>query len=140
MPVPSGKHLVEPTVARVGSESKWVAICRQQQSTGLNAVAYTLTDMTNWSGPTDTGQQLSKNPPELLSYREHLYWIAPSREGAKIGTFGEAILHQSAPASDIYNDPSAWDGWQVLTTGDAPRDTTGGLVGYFDFVEGGCQG
>lgn len=56
--------LVEPCVARVGTQNKWLMYARVSGQD--NAVVFTSTDLLNWSVQADSGLHLEGNPPQTL--------------------------------------------------------------------------
>ncbi len=106
---------LEPVVARIGDEDKWVMIYRRGTN-GENAFAAKSTDLLSWDGPYDTGQHMHRNPPQLVYDNGYLYWYIFSR-GTRSVEYGKQshLLHQWRDAESLWDDNiSGWPGWKVL--------------------------
>jgi len=121
----------EPNVARLGDTDRWVMIWRNNDDSLSNARIGTSTDLTNFTDE-DSGVPMGGNPPTLFSHGGfqdgYLTWMVPDRDGDIFGQ-QDFYLHQSSRQSDIWDDPTAWDGWERATRGGADR-SSGSLVGY----------
>lgn len=106
----------ELSVARIGTQNKWVMVVRT--STGLNMGVATSTNLTTWTGLVDSGLFLSSNPPELIYEDGKLWVLSYSRRGRAILTeYGNAIVIAEANANTVYNSggASGWGGWKVVS-------------------------
>lgn len=120
----------EPTVARIGSENKWLLMVRDSSSgTGTTAWIAKSTDMTSWTAY-DTGVELGSNPPYIHYFNGNLWWLAPSRSysrGREIENFGDQFLHQTRDAQNVWDSPgSNWPGWESFSNFEK------GHLGYSD--------
>jgi hypothetical protein len=115
--------LSEMGVARLGNENKWLMVLRNSDNAGgadSDAVAYTSTNLTTWSGPVDTGLLLRGNPPQLIYEGGRFWFFAFSRSGREIlSGHGAHLLVASAPASALFSNGGNFaalnSGWQVVT-------------------------
>lgn len=120
---------MEPSMARLGTQDKWVMVIRDDND-GSTMKAATSTDLTSWSSATDTGQVLSSNRPRMV-YENGTLWVITTsrlyhRSGREIEDYGDSILIQSGDAEEVFTDLTAWNGWVELSEG-----VTGNL-GYPD--------
>lgn len=122
---------LEPTIGRVGTQDKWVAVARDNTSADQPGGVYTTTDLLNWSGPTQMNISLGKNRPKLVEYESNLNLLTTNRQDVgAISGYPEAVLSMGVDAEAVFDNPgSAWQPWSVLARGSEK------LVGYPDVVE-----
>lgn len=117
VPKQTGLDLSECSVARIGTENKWVMVGRTGST---DAFACVSSDMLTWS----TAQyipnlNLRGNPPQLNYDNGRLYFFGFSREGSKeIQTqVNNALLVSVGNPDEVYSSSgvSGWGNWRIVT-------------------------
>lgn len=114
----TGEEPTEATVARLGTEDKWVMAWRRGQSAGLNMGLAKSTDLTTWTDKTKTSTpKLGKNPALLTNWngKFHLFGANRVQDGRPIKEeLGDGFLYQNQDEDDLWNDLTNWPGWDLL--------------------------
>jgi hypothetical protein len=107
----------EMSVARVGTENRWVMVGRTGVTSGF---ASTSTDMINWTpAKLIPNLNLRGNPPELIYDDGRLYFFGFSRQGSKeiLPNHSNALLVGVGDPDQIFDTQGkyGWSGWKVIT-------------------------
>jgi hypothetical protein len=106
----------EMSVARLGSQNKWVMVVRT--SAGQNAAISTSANMTTWSAIADSGLKMSSNPPELFYEDGRLWLVSFSRRNRPIITeYENALVIASVDGDAVYAAAGVgvWSGWRIVS-------------------------
>lgn len=104
----------EMSVARIGSQNKWVMVIRTNANFGVT----TSTDLTTWTSTVDSGVSLKANPPELMYADGKLWLVTVSRRNNAILTgYENALLIAEGDAELVYSSggTGGWSGWKVVS-------------------------
>ncbi|EHK56893.1 hypothetical protein MAXJ12_12547 [Mesorhizobium alhagi CCNWXJ12-2] len=116
LPAGSFGSVSEMSVARIGTQSKWIMGIRTDS--GENMAVAVSSDMTTWSAIGDSGLKLGSNPPELLYEDGKIFAVCFSRRDKPIvAEFDNALVIASANPDTVYNASGVggWSGWLVVT-------------------------
>jgi hypothetical protein len=112
----------EVSVARLGTDNKWVMLTRNES--GGPSLIYTSTDLSNWSGPDEApSPDVGDNPSSLFYHNGYLNWLAASRPYQYEADDSRAILSdnkfqgivsRTVDADTIWNNPTNWPAWEVF--------------------------
>jgi hypothetical protein len=123
VPTVTFPSISETSIARVGSQNKWIATIRTNGNVGISRSS----NLTTWSTVIDSGLLLDANPPELIYDDGKIHLLAPSRRDKPLipGVPENSICIASADGDTVYNSSGAlgWQGWKLVTT--APFWPTG---------------
>lgn len=118
-PLSEATSLSEMSVARIGTENKWVMVIRTNQEAAVS----TSTNMTTWTSAkliqSTTIAKLMANPPEL-TYEDGKLWLwSFSRRGGKeiYPEYANALMVSEGVPSDVFSSSgvSGWKQWNVVS-------------------------
>lgn len=123
--------IAEPEVIH-DRAGRYIMFARIDSTGGENFPVWTTTDPTDFGSGVDSGSELDQNRPVGCYYNGMAYISAASREyqGNEIGNYGNAMLYQTATFDSVFNDPTDWPGWSVLTRGVYGPHGYGNIVNY----------
>ena len=118
-PASEAASLSEMSVARIGTENKWVMVVRTNQEAAVS----TSTNMTTWTSAkliqTTVQAKLLANPPEL-TYADGKFWFwSFSRRGSKeiYADYANALMVSEGNPAAVFASAGAtgWKPWRVVS-------------------------
>lgn len=129
--VAPGLAPTEMTVEQVPNQDKWFMIARKEVL-GSNALVATSVNATDWSAFSESGIELSENPPYLVQDDDATWLYSTIRRGAGVtGIPDNSVVVSKIDAETFYNSAGAsgFSDWRVV----AQLSDWG--TGYMDFVQ-----